>query len=98
VDAIIGLAVIAISSGALVQARRHRAPRVLAGLARGRHRSAGRITGVHRTWLDRARPDKALLANPRRALGHLLGNGVRFPAFFVIGILGPMKFFLSILC
>jgi len=41
---------------------------------------AGRITGVHRTWLDRARPDKAPLANPRRALGHLLGNGVRFPA------------------
>jgi hypothetical protein len=40
----------------------------------------GRITGVHRTWLDRARPDKAPLANPRRALGHLLGNGVRFPA------------------
>jgi Toprim domain-containing protein len=39
---------------------------------------AGRITGVHRTWLDRARPDKAPLANPRRALGHLLGNGVRF--------------------
>jgi hypothetical protein len=41
----------------------------------------GRITGVHRTWLDRARPDKAPLADPRRALGHLLGNGVRFPAF-----------------
>jgi hypothetical protein len=41
---------------------------------------SGRITGVHRTWLDRARPDKAPLANPRRALGHLLGNGVRFPA------------------
>jgi hypothetical protein len=39
---------------------------------------AGRITGVHRTWLDRERPDKAPLANPRRALGHLLGNGVRF--------------------
>jgi hypothetical protein len=41
----------------------------------------GRITGVHRTWLDRARPDKAPLADPRRALGHLLGNGVRFPGF-----------------
>jgi hypothetical protein len=41
---------------------------------------SGRITGVHRTWLDRARPDKAPLANPRRALGHLLGNGVRFLA------------------
>jgi hypothetical protein len=41
----------------------------------------GRITGVHRTWLDRACPDKAPLADPRRALGHLLGNGVRFPGF-----------------
>jgi hypothetical protein len=38
----------------------------------------GRITGVHRTWLDRVRPDKAPIADPRRALGHLLGNGVRF--------------------
>ena len=38
----------------------------------------GRITGVHRTWLDRIRPDKAPLPDPRRALGHLLGNGVRF--------------------
>jgi len=27
---------------------------------------AGRITGVHRTWLDRARPDKAPLANPAK--------------------------------
>ncbi|MGD9538405.1 MAG: toprim domain-containing protein [Gammaproteobacteria bacterium] len=40
--------------------------------------AAGRITGVHRTWLDRLRPEKAPLADPRRALGHLLGNGVRF--------------------
>lgn len=38
----------------------------------------GRITGVHRTWLDRQRPEKAPLADPRRALGQLLGNGVRF--------------------
>jgi hypothetical protein len=41
----------------------------------------GRITGVHRTFLDRMRPDKAPLADPRRALGNLLGNGVRFPVF-----------------
>jgi len=40
----------------------------------------GRITGIQRTWLDRTRPDKAPLADPRRALGHLLGNGVRFGA------------------
>lgn len=38
----------------------------------------GRITGVHRTWLDRQRPEKAPLVDPRRALGRLLGNGVRF--------------------
>ena len=38
----------------------------------------GRITGVHRTWLDRINPEKAPLPDPRRALGHLLGNGVRF--------------------
>lgn len=38
----------------------------------------GRITGVHRTWLDRRRAEKAPLADPRRALGQLLGNGVRF--------------------
>lgn len=40
----------------------------------------GRITGVHRTWLDPAHCSKAPLADPRRALGHLLGNGVRFGA------------------
>ena len=38
----------------------------------------GNITGIQRTWLDLRRPDKAPLADPRRALGHLLGNGVRF--------------------
>jgi hypothetical protein len=38
----------------------------------------GRITGVHRTWLDRSGQDKAPIASPRRAMGHLLGHGVRF--------------------
>jgi hypothetical protein len=38
----------------------------------------GCITGILRTWLDRRRPAKAPLADPRRALGHLLGNAVRF--------------------
>jgi Toprim domain len=38
----------------------------------------GTITGVQRTWLDRERPAKAPFAEPRRALGYLLGNGVRF--------------------
>ncbi|ODU35113.1 toprim domain-containing protein [Sphingopyxis sp. SCN 67-31] len=41
---------------------------------------AGRITGVHRTWLDSAGSTKAPVAFPRRAMGQLLGHGVRFGA------------------
>lgn len=41
--------------------------------------NAGTITGVHRTWLDPA-GGKAPIEHPRRALGRLLGNGVRFGA------------------
>ena len=37
-----------------------------------------RITGVQRTWLDVSGCGKAAISTPRRALGHLLGNGVRF--------------------
>lgn len=37
----------------------------------------GNISGIQRTWLDPRHPAKAPLADPRRALGHLLGNGVR---------------------
>jgi hypothetical protein len=37
----------------------------------------GHVTGLHRTWLSLA-GDKAALDDPRRAMGHLLGNGVRF--------------------
>jgi hypothetical protein len=36
------------------------------------------ITGAHRTWLDPSGHDKAPVDTPRRAMGHLLGNGVRF--------------------
>jgi hypothetical protein len=39
---------------------------------------AGTITGVHRTWLDATGRDKAPIDSPRRAMGHLLGHGVRF--------------------
>jgi hypothetical protein len=38
----------------------------------------GRITGAHRTWLDPSGRDKAAIDTPRRAMGHLLGNAVRF--------------------
>ncbi|MEO6215193.1 MAG: toprim domain-containing protein [Sphingomonas sp.] len=44
----------------------------------------GAITGVHRTWLDRMAPQKASVSYPRRAMGNLLGNGVRF------GTAGPI--------
>jgi phage/plasmid primase-like uncharacterized protein len=45
----------------------------------------GRITGVHRTWLDpdgfnASRLGKAPIDTPRRAMGDLLGNAVRFGA------------------
>ena len=38
----------------------------------------GAVTGVHRTWLDPSGRAKAPLAVPRRAMGHLLGQAVRF--------------------
>lgn len=38
----------------------------------------GSITGLHRTWLDPTTGGKAPLSSPRRAMGNLLGHGVRF--------------------
>jgi hypothetical protein len=38
----------------------------------------GNITGIHRTWLDERKATKAPVADPRRAMGHLLRRGVRF--------------------
>ena len=38
----------------------------------------GKITGTHRTWLDPSGRDKAAIDTPRRAIGNLLGNAVRF--------------------
>jgi hypothetical protein len=38
----------------------------------------GAITGAHRTWLDPCGEDKAPIESPRRAMGDLLGNAVRF--------------------
>ena len=37
----------------------------------------GTITGVHRTWLDPTSARKAPIERPRKAMGHLLGRGVR---------------------
>ena len=39
---------------------------------------SGRITGIERTWLEVSGSGKAQVPAPRRALGSLLGNGVRF--------------------
>jgi hypothetical protein len=39
---------------------------------------SGNITGLLRTWLARDGTAKAPIANPRRAMGQLLGHGVRF--------------------
>jgi hypothetical protein len=39
----------------------------------------GNVMGIHRTWLDRE-GGKAKVACPRRAMGQLLGHGVRFGA------------------
>lgn len=38
---------------------------------------AGNITGVHRTWLDPTNAQKAPVERPRKAMGHLLGQGMR---------------------
>ena len=38
----------------------------------------GIMTGAHRTWLDLSGKAKAPISTPRRAMGALLGNGVRF--------------------
>lgn len=49
---------------------------------------AGDVTGVHRTWLDPAARDKAPVTYPRRAMGHLLGHGVRFGAMGDVMVFG----------
>jgi phage/plasmid primase-like uncharacterized protein len=38
----------------------------------------GKVTGLHRTWLDPSGRDKAPVPSPRRALGELASHGVRF--------------------
>lgn len=47
----------------------------------------GMITGVQRTWLDPSGTEKARMAEPRRAMGGLLGHAVRFgQAHDVLGV------------
>ena len=56
------------------QGRREARPALLAAVTD----LAETITGVHRTWLDPAQATKAQLSTPRKAMGDLLGNAVRF--------------------
>lgn len=49
-------------------------PALVAAVA-NRH---GELTGIHRTFLDPPRRDKARVSSPRRSLGAILGNGVCF--------------------
>lgn len=64
----------------------------------------GRITGAHRTWLDpdgfdRIRLGKAPVETPRRAMGDLLGNAVRFGAIDDVLVAGEgIETMLSIRC
>ena len=62
------------SAGAL--APRESRPALLAAVTN----TGGAISGVHRTWLDPRRATKAQVSSPRKALGHILGNGVQVGA------------------
>jgi hypothetical protein len=65
---------------------------------------SGAITGVHRTWLDPEgfdpiRLGKAPIETPRRAMGKLLGNAVRFgPGVNVLAIGEGIETMLSLRC
>jgi hypothetical protein len=65
-------------SALLLSSRRAHPDRDMAGADGRGHRSRRPITGVHRTWLDPSGENKAPIDTPKRAMGHLLGHGVRF--------------------
>jgi len=50
--------------------------------------NGGEFNGIHRTFLDPSRNDKANVVSPRRSLGAILGNGVRFGAIDDFAIIG----------
>jgi hypothetical protein len=41
---------------------------------------AGKVTGLHRTWIDPSGCGKAAVPSPRRSLGEIVGHGVWFGA------------------
>ena len=53
---------------------RHAWPALIASVRDG----GGQLTGVSRTWLALDGADKAPVTTPRRAMGNLLGHGIRF--------------------
>ncbi|TLG72678.1 hypothetical protein FEV16_14610 [Methylocystis sp. B8] len=63
-------------------------PRKLPALVAAVTNHRGEITGIHRTFLDPTRNAKASVASPRRALGVILGNGVRFGVIDDFAIIG----------
>jgi hypothetical protein len=59
----------------------------------------GAVTGVLRTWLARDGSGKAPVATPRRAIGHLLGNGVRLGVVKDVAAAGEgLETMLSLCC
>ena len=58
----------------------------------------GKITGAHRTWLAPGGSGKAPIDTPRRAIGHLLGNAVRFSAGEVMAAGEGIETMLSLRC
>ena len=50
--------------------------------------NSGEVTGIHRTFLDPTRKDKARVPSPRRSLGAILGHGVRFGVIDDFAIIG----------
>ncbi|MGD9540395.1 DUF7146 domain-containing protein [Methylocystis sp.] len=68
--------------------RRNSPPRKLPALVAAVTDHKGEIRGVHRTFLDPEKNDKANVVSPRRSLGAILGNGVRFSAIDQFAIIG----------
>ena len=50
--------------------------------------NSGEIRGIHRTFLDPTRKDKARVSSPRRSLGAILGHGVRFGKIDDVAVVG----------
>ena len=74
--------------GLIYRESRNAQPRKLPALVAAVTDNSGEIKGIHRTFLDPARPSKANVASPRRALGAILGNGVRFGVVEEFAIIG----------